>query len=56
MNQIVHLWKFADDADRRGHWEAVFADEASWRSRKLRPLIQTQENKLLLAAPWGPQP
>jgi hypothetical protein len=25
-------------------------------ARKLRPLIRSQENKLLLAAPWGPHP
>ena len=57
MNQIVHLWKFADDADRRRFWEAVYADDAFMAfARKLRPLIQTQENKLLLAAPWGPHP
>ena len=57
LNQIVHLWKFTDDADRRRFWEGVFADEAFMAfARKLRPLIQTQENKLLLAAPWGPQP
>ena len=57
MNQIVHLWKFADDADRRRFWEAVFSDEAFMAfASKLRPLIRTQENKLLLAAPWGPQP
>ena len=57
LNQIVHLWKFEDDADRRRFWEAVFADAAFMAfARKLRPLIQTQDNKLLLAAPWGPHP
>ena len=25
-------------------------------AKKLRPLIRTQENKLVLAAPWGPHP
>jgi hypothetical protein len=56
MNQLVHLWKFADDADRRRFWEAVLADEAFIAFvKKLRPLIRSQENKLLLAAPWGPQ-
>jgi len=23
INQLVHLWKFDDDADRRAHWAAV---------------------------------
>jgi hypothetical protein len=54
MNQIVHLWKFEDDAERRRFWEAVLADGAF--VKKLRPLIRSQENKLLRAAPWGPQP
>lgn len=57
LNQIVHLWKFADDADRRQFWAAVFADEGFMAfARKFRPLVQTQENKLLLASPWGPHP
>ena len=56
-NQIVHLWKFADDADRRRFRETVFADETLMAfARKLRPLIDTQENKLLLAAPLGTAP
>ena len=57
LNQLVHLWKFADDADRRRFWETLYADEAFMAfARKLRPLIRVQENKLLLAAPWGPRP
>jgi hypothetical protein len=57
LNQLVHLWKFEDDGDRRRHWEAVAADDAFMAfARKLRPLILTQENKLLLASPWGPHP
>jgi NIPSNAP protein len=27
INQLVHLWKFEDDADRRAHWAAVFANK-----------------------------
>ena len=57
LNQLVHLWKFEDDADRRRHWAAVSADEAFIAFvKKLRPLIQKQENKLLMAAPWGTHP
>ena len=26
INQLVHLWKFDDDADRRAHWAGVFAN------------------------------
>ncbi|MEO1293810.1 MAG: NIPSNAP family protein [Pseudomonadota bacterium] len=55
MNQILHLWRFDDDADRRAFWDAVFADPAFMEfARQFRPLILTQENKLMLNAPWGP--
>ena len=57
LNQLVHLWKFEDDADRRAFWAGVYGDTAFMAfARKLRPLILTQENKLLLAAAWGPAP
>ena len=58
INQIVHLWKFEDDADRRAHWAAVFAntDFTEGFAAKFRPLVMTQEVKLLHAAPWGPHP
>lgn len=58
INQIVHLWKFDDDADRRVHWAAVFADKdfVDGFALKLRPLVVTQEVRLLTAAPWGPHP
>jgi hypothetical protein len=58
INQLVHLWKFADDADRRAHWEAVFAntDFVVGFASRFRPLVMTQEVKLLHAAPWGPHP
>ena len=57
LNQLVHLWKFDDDADRRRHWQAVFADPAFQQfAAKIRPLVMHQENKILQAAPWGPHP
>ena len=58
INQLVHLWKFEDDADRRAHWNAVFAntDFVVGFAGKFRPLVMTQEVKLLNAAPWGPHP
>jgi len=57
LNQLVHLWKFDDDADRRLHWKAVYANADFMAfAVKLRPSIMTQEVKLLLAAPWGPHP
>lgn len=58
INQLVHLWKFDDDADRRAHWAAVFAnkDFVEGFAVQFRPLVQSQEVKLLTAAPWGPHP
>ena len=57
LNQLVHLWKFRDDADRRDHWDRVFADDDFMAfAGQLRPLILTQENQLLRNAPWGPHP
>jgi hypothetical protein len=57
VNQLVHLWKFEDDADRRAFWKGLFADpDFQAFAAKLRPMLQLQENKLLLSAPWGPTP
>mgnify|MGYP000041172607 CR=1 FL=1 len=57
LNQLIHLWKFDDDADRRQFWAKIYADDNFMAfAAKFRPLLQTQENKLLLAAPWGPHP
>ncbi len=57
INQLVHLWKFNDDADRRAHWKSLFAnsDFIDGFAAKFRPLCMTQEVKLLTAAPWGPK-
>jgi hypothetical protein len=55
LNQLVHLWRFEDDADRRAFWKGLFADPDFMAfAGKLRPMLQSQENKLLQAAPWGP--
>ena len=58
INQLLHLWKFDDDVDRRAHWGAVYAnkDFVEGFASKFRPLLITQEVKLLQAAPWGPHP
>jgi hypothetical protein len=58
INQLVHLWKFTDDADRRAHWTGVYAntDFVEGFATKFRPLVLSQEVKLLTAAPWGPHP
>jgi hypothetical protein len=58
INQLVHIWKFTDDAARRAHWADVFAnkDFVEGFAAKFRPLVMSQEVKLMTAAPWGPHP
>ena len=58
INQLVHMWKFDDDADRRAHWQTLFSNKDFMEgfAAKFRPLVMTQEVKLLLPAPWGPHP
>tara|TARA_R110002167_G_scaffold97006_1_gene256454 strand:+ start:132 stop:455 length:324 start_codon:yes stop_codon:yes gene_type:complete len=57
INQLVHLWKFDDDADRRAHWASLYQDKDFMTfAGKFRPLLMTQEVKLLNEAPWGPHP
>lgn len=58
INQLTHIWKFDDDADRRAHWAAVFSSRAFMEdfAVKFRPLVMSQEVKLMNPAPWGPHP
>ncbi len=57
LHQLVHLWKFDDDNDRRAHWKALFAEpDFQEFAKHFRPLVQAQNVQLLLAAPWGPHP
>ena len=57
LHQLVHLWKFEDDNDRRAFWKRLFADEDFQKfAVNFRPLVQNQNVQLLLAAPWGPHP
>lgn len=57
LHQLMHLWRFDSDDDRRAFWKRLFEDQDFMAfARQLRPLIRTQSNQLLLAAPWGPHP
>lgn len=57
LHQLIHIWRFDDDADRRAFWKRLFADETFMAfAVQLRPKIQAQEVQLLSSAPWGPQP
>jgi hypothetical protein len=41
INQLVHIWRFEDDKDRRAFWARVFADKDFMEGflPKFRPLI-----------------
>ena len=58
INQLVHLWKFDDDADRRAHWAGLSAnkDFVAGFASKFGPFLMTQEVKLLYPAPRGRHP
>lgn len=57
LHQLIHLWRFESDEDRRGFWSRVYENERFVDfAGKLRPLINTQNVQLMLAAPWGPHP
>tara|TARA_B100000131_G_C18067667_1_gene593219 strand:- start:344 stop:682 length:339 start_codon:yes stop_codon:yes gene_type:complete len=55
LNQIIHVWQFDDDKQRREIWKKIFSDEDFLIfASKFRPLVLKQENKLMTAAPWTP--
>ena len=57
LHQLIHLWRFDSDDDRRAFWARLFGDaDFMTFAKQLRPLLKTQSNQLLLAAPWGPSP
>ena len=55
LNQIIHVWQFEDDNNRRELWKTIYADENFLKfAKEFRPLVLTQENKLMTLAPWTP--
>jgi hypothetical protein len=57
LHQLIHLWKFDSDDDRRAFWKRLFEDADFMAfAKQLRPLVKSQVNQLLVAAPWGPHP
>ncbi len=53
LNQIIHIWKFQDDNERRELWKQIFSDEDFIKfASKFRPLVLNQENKIMIQAPW----
>lgn len=57
LHQLIHLWRFESDEDRRDFWRRLFEDKDFMAfAAQLRPLLRSQGNQLLVAAPWGPHP
>ena len=57
LHQLIHIWKFDSDENRRTFWAQLFANEPFMAfAKQLRPLIATQNVQLMVAAPWGPHP
>jgi len=57
LHQLIHLWRFDSDEDRRDFWRRLLEDKDFMAfAAQLRPLVKTQNNQLLVAAPWGPHP
>ncbi|MBS3755264.1 MAG: NIPSNAP family protein [Desulfobacterales bacterium] len=57
LHQLVHLWRFDSDSERRDFWNRLFSDEKFMAfAVQIRPLLDAQEVQLLHPAPWGPRP
>ena len=55
LNRIIHIWQFQDDNSRRELWKTIYSDKDFIKfASEFRPLVLTQENKLMTAAPWTP--
>lgn len=55
LNQIIHMWGYADMAERSRKRQELGADPG-WLSyvAKIRPLVIKQESRILIPAPFSP--
>ncbi|RWF33434.1 MAG: NIPSNAP family protein [Mesorhizobium sp.] len=55
LNQVVHLWRYADFADRVAR-RRTLSEDARWRVfiPKLAALIESAENRILLPTDFSP--
>ena len=55
LNQVVHLWAYENVEDRAARRRILLADPA-WKTyaAKVQPLVLTQQNKILIPAPFSP--
>lgn len=53
LNQVIHMWAYESLAEREERRGRLLSDER-WKAyaAKVRPMVVTQENKLLLPAPF----
>jgi hypothetical protein len=57
LHQLIHIWRFESDDDRRAHWKRLYENADFVAAvKQIRALIKTQDVQLMLAAPWGPHP
>jgi hypothetical protein len=53
LNQVIHLWAYADLAEREQRRVVLLADEAfKAYIRKIMPLLVSQESRILVPAPF----
>ena len=55
LNQVAHLWAY-DSLEERTQKRAELGADDGWKAylAKIRPLIVSQESKLLVPAPFSP--
>ena len=53
LHQLVHIWRFEDDVDRRAFWETLLGCDA-FPLAEIRSVLVSQEIQLMREAPWGP--
>lgn len=55
LNQLVHLWAYSDLEERRVRRERLHQNE-QWLGclRKIRPMIKTMENRIMLPTSFSP--
>ncbi|WP_153770646.1 NIPSNAP family protein [Labrenzia sp. CE80] len=55
LHQIIHMWAYKDLAERSER-RAILTADPRWKeyAKKTRPLQISQENKILIPAPFSP--